>query len=51
MSMSGSRTQLVYVRMWVQALASLSELRIQHCYKLRCKLQTRLRSGVAVAVA
>ena len=31
-------------------LASLSGLRIQHCCELWCKSQTRLRSGVAVAV-
>ena len=33
------------------SLASLSGLRIQHCHKLWCRLQTQLRSGVAVAVS
>ena len=31
-------------------LASLSRLRIQHCYELRCRSQTRLGSGVTVAL-
>jgi len=37
--------------MWVQSLALLSGLRIWHCGELQHKLQTHLRSGVAVAVA
>ena len=39
------------MRTGVQSLALLSELRIQHCRELHCRLQMRLRSGVAVAVA
>ena len=39
------------MRLWVQYLASLSGLRIQRCYELWCRLQTWLRSGVAVALA
>ena len=35
----------------VPSLALLSELTIQYCHKLWCSLQTRLRSGIAVAVA
>ena len=38
------------MRMQVQSLASFSGLRIWHCRELLCRLQTRLRSGVAVAV-
>ena len=33
----------------VQSLASLSRLRICPCHELWCRLQTRLRSHVAVA--
>ena len=36
---------------WVQSLTLLCGLRIWHCYELWCRLQTRLRSHVAVAVA
>ena len=36
--------------MWVRSLARLSGLRIQRCYKLQCRSQTWLGSGVAVAV-
>ena len=43
------RTQLVSMRMLVQSLASLSELRVQHCCELWCRSQMRLRSQVAVA--
>ena len=45
------RTQLVSMRMWVRALASVSGLRIRHCHKLKCRSRAWLRSGVAVAVA
>ena len=38
------------VRWRVQPLASLSGLRIQHFCELWCRLKTRLRSGVAMAV-
>ena len=38
------RTQLVTMRMWVQSLASLSGLSIQHCHELWYRLQTLLRS-------
>ena len=39
------------MRTWVQPLALLSGLKIQHCHELWCRSQTRLRSRVAVAVA
>ena len=42
---------LVSMRIWVQSLASLNGLRIWHCCKLWCRLQTRLGSRVAMAVA
>ena len=34
-------------RMWVQSLALLSELRIQCCRKLQCRLPVSLKSNVA----
>ena len=34
----------------VQSLALLSGLKIWHCHELRCRLQTWLGSGIAVAV-
>ena len=43
-------TQLVSKRKQVQSLALLSELRIWHCHELWCRSQTRLGSGIAVAV-
>ena len=42
--------QLGTTRLRVRFLASLSELRIQHCHELWCRSQTKLGSGVAVAV-
>ena len=45
------QTQLVSMRTQVQPLASLSGLRTWHFCELWYRLQTRLRSGVAVAVA
>ena len=39
------------MRTQVQPLASLNGLRMWHCRELWCKLQTRLGSGMAVAVA
>ena len=45
------RIRLGTVRLRVQSLASLSGLRIRCCHELWCRLQTRLGSGVAVAVA
>ena len=39
------------MRVWVRSLASLSGLRIRHCLELWCRSQTRLGSGIAVAVA
>ena len=36
------------MRMWVWSLASLRALRIQNCYELWCRSQTRLGSHVAV---
>ena len=44
------RIRLVSMRMRVPSLALLSGLRIQHCWELWCKSQTRLRPGIAVAV-
>ena len=41
---------MVSMSMWVQSLASLSGLRIQHCCKLQCRSQMQLGSGVAVAL-
>ena len=38
------------MRLWVQSLASLSVLRIQHCCELWCRLHTWLGSCIAVAV-
>ena len=48
--LSGKQTRLVSMRTEIRSLASLSGLRIQHCHELWCKLQTRLGSGVVVAV-
>ena len=45
------RAQLVSMRIVVQSLSLLSELRIQCCHELWCSLQTLLRSDVAVTVA
>ena len=45
-----TRIQLVSMRMWVRSLASLTGLGIYHCSDLWCRLQMRLRSGVAVTV-
>ena len=42
--------QLGTMRLQVQSLALLRELRTRCCCELRCRLQTRLRSGIAVAV-
>jgi len=42
--------QLGTMRLQVQSLASLTELRIWHCHELWCRLQMQLRSRVAVAV-
>ena len=39
------------MRSQVWSLASLGGLRIWHCHELWCRLQTRLRSGIAVVVA
>ena len=39
------------MRLWVQSLASLSELRIRHYRELWCRSQMGLRCGTAVAVA
>ena len=44
------RTWLVSMRMWVWSLASLSRLRIWHCYKRWHRLQKQLKSDVAVVV-
>ena len=42
--------QLVSMRMRVQSLASLSELRIRCCRELWCRLEMQLGSQVAVAL-
>ena len=42
---------LASTRTQVQSLASLSGLWIWHCQKLWCRLQTRLRSHIAMALA
>jgi len=39
------------MRLWVQSLALLSGLRIRRCHELCYRLQTWLRSCIAVAVA
>ena len=44
------RIRLGTMRLQVPSLASLSGLRIRHCCGLWCRLQTQLRSHVAVAV-
>ena len=36
------RIRLGTMRLWVRSLASLSELKIWHCYELWCRLQTLL---------
>ena len=43
-------TQPVSMRMWVQSLALVGGLRIQHSHELWCTSQMWLGSGVAVAV-
>ena len=43
--------QLGTMRLWVQSLALLSGLRIWHYHELWYRSQTRLRSGIAMAVA
>ena len=47
----GLQTQLVSMRMCVHSLALLRGLKIRHCQDLWCRLQTQLRSCIAVAVA
>ena len=42
--------RLVTMRLQVCSLASISGLRIQHCYELWYRSWTWLRSGIAVAV-
>ena len=46
-----SEFPLWLMRFWVQFLALLSGLRIQHYRELRCRSQTRLKSHIAVALA
>ena len=48
MWLSGLKPNTVSVRMRVQSLVSLSGLRIQHHYKLRCRSQVGLGSGIVV---
>ena len=49
--LNGLQTQLISMRMQVQSLAPISGLRIQDCREPWCRLQMRLGSGVAVALA
>ena len=42
--------RLASMRTQVRSLASLSGLRMQHCYERWCNSQMMLRSGIAVAV-
>ena len=44
------RIWLASIRTQVQSMALLSELTIQHCLEPWCRLQTQLRSSIAVAV-
>ena len=46
----GKRIRLVSMRMRVRSLALLSGFRIRHRHELWCRSQTRLGSGVAVAL-
>ena len=46
----GERIRLETMRLQVRFLTSHSGLRIWRCHELWCKSQTRLGSGVAVAV-
>ena len=48
--LSGLQTWTVSIRMWVRYMALFSGLRIWCCSELWCRPQTRLRSGVALAV-
>ena len=48
---SGLQIQLVSMRMRVRSLALLSGLRIRHYRELGCRLQMRLGSRIAVALA
>ena len=43
--------RLVPMRTWVQSLALVSGLRIQHCRELWCRSQAWLGPGIAVAAA
>ena len=45
------RIQLGTMRFWVLSLALLSGLRIRHCRELWGRLQMRLGSRIAVALA
>ena len=45
------RIQLEDMRLQVQSLASFSGFKIWHCRELWCRLQTWLRSCIAVALA
>ena len=47
----GLRTRLVFMRMWLRSLTSLSGLRIRCHYKLWQRSWMELRSGVAVVKA
>ena len=49
--LSGLRIRLGTIRFRVWSLASLTGLRIRHCHELWCRSQTRLGSGIAVALA
>ena len=45
------KPNIMSMRRWVQSLASLSGLRIQHCCELQCNLQMQLGLSVAMAMA
>ena len=47
----GKQIQLGTMMLQVWSLASISRLKIRRCPELWCRLQTWLRSGVAVALA
>ena len=48
---SGQRIRLGTMRLRVRSLALLSGLMIRHCRELWCRLQMRLGSCIAVALA
>ena len=49
LGLSGLKSYLVSMRMWIRSLASLSGLMISLCHELQCRLQMWLRCDIAVA--